>query len=74
MQFIKEYVVKHESDKQVLIRCPVGTQITRVRKVVNCIKVQTAVPVTKNQGSSITMSVASFEEYVGSLKDLGIED
>lgn len=74
MQFIKEYVLRHESDNQILIRCPVGTKITRAKKVMNSIKVSTAVPVTKNQGCNITMNVATFEEYVGSLKELGISE
>lgn len=67
MKFIKEYVVRHTADNQVLIRCPVGTKVAKARRMMDCIKISTDVPVTKNQQCNITMSVASFEEYVGSV-------
>jgi hypothetical protein len=64
--FIKHYERRHHADNQLLVQCPVGTNVLSVIETANgSFRVTTEVPVTKNKGHIIYMYRESVEEYIG---------
>lgn len=63
MKFLKEYVRRHW-DNQVVIRVPEGTEVIATKQI-GTVRVDVAIPVTKNLDSWFYMSQEEVGEYLG---------